>query len=117
MSRTYRDYIEDILRAVVDIEEFVEGLDYNSFAHDRKTAYAVVRALEIIGEATKRIPEEVKSRAPELPWRYMARMRDKLIHHYHGVDLEMVWLVVKEELPKIKEPLEKLLSEYGEDER
>jgi uncharacterized protein with HEPN domain len=47
----------------------------------------------------------------------MARMRDKLIHHYHGVDLEMVWLVVKEELPKIKEPLEKLFSEYGEDER
>lgn len=117
MSRTYKDYIEDILRAITDIENFTEGLDFDSFVHDRKTVYAVMRALEIIGEAAKKVPDEVRARAPELPWRYMARMRDKLIHHYHGVDLEMVWLVVKEELPKVRKPLKKLLTQYGEDER
>uniref|UniRef100_UPI00262F28BC HepT-like ribonuclease domain-containing protein n=1 Tax=Thermococcus sp. TaxID=35749 RepID=UPI00262F28BC len=70
--------------------EFTSGMDFEDFSKDRKTQFAVIRALEIIGEAAKAIPEDFKKEHPKVPWREMAGMRDKLIHAYFGVDLHVV---------------------------
>jgi uncharacterized protein with HEPN domain len=96
------DYLRDILDAVEKIEEFTLGMEYAEFALDNKTIYAVVRALEIIGEATKQIPEPLRRKYATVPWREMARMRDKLIHQYFGVDLQVVWKTVRNDLTPLK---------------
>ena len=79
-KREYLDYFEDIQDALDKIETFTVGLDFESFAKDDKTTFAVIRALEIIGEAARKIPKAIRSRHPDVPWQDMAGMRDKLIH-------------------------------------
>ena len=93
MKRTYRDYVEDILSSIQEIEEFTGGMDIEDFVSDRKTVNAVIRSLEVMGEAVKKIPSYIRDKYSEIPWKYIAGMRDKLIHEYHGVDLEIVWEV------------------------
>ncbi len=89
-KRDYFDYFKDIQDALEKIKSFTAGLDYESFAKDDKTVFAVIRALEIIGEAARKIPKFIRTRYPALPWQDMAGMRDKLIHDYFGVDLRVV---------------------------
>ena len=108
--RNYEDYLQDIHEAIDKIEMFVQGMDYESFAKDDKTIFAVIRGLEIIGEATKKIPERVREQNPGVPWREMAGMRDKLIHDYIGVDTEVVWKTIKEDLRAVKLEISKLLE-------
>jgi uncharacterized protein with HEPN domain len=91
MKREFLDYVEDIVGAMSNSEEFVRGMKYEEFIKDQKTIYAVVRALEIIGEAVRKIPAPVRNRYPEIPWKNMAGMRNKLIHEYFGVNLRIVW--------------------------
>jgi len=79
MKRTYRDYIPDILSSIQEIEEFVEDMDFEEFVKDRKTVNAVIRSLEVMGEAAKKIPSEIRDKYPEIR-KYIAGMRDKLIH-------------------------------------
>jgi uncharacterized protein with HEPN domain len=111
MKREIRDYISDILESIKDVSDFTLNMDFKDFTNDRKTINAVIRSLEIIGEAAKKIPDDLKNKYPDKPWKQMAGMRDKLIHEYHGVDLEIVWKVIKDELP----PLEKQIHEiWGE---
>ena len=93
------------------MEEFAREINYASFVLDRRTVNAVIRSLEVMGEAAKRIPEEIRRKYPDIPWKRMAGMRDKLIHEYAGVDLETVWDAITEELPPLKPLLEKLAGE------
>ncbi len=109
--RDPRPYLRDILEAGRDAQQFVAGMSQGEFETDRKTVFAVTRALEIVGEATKRIPEEIRELARDVPWRSMGGMRDVLIHFYTGVDLAVVWTTVQEELPVITSKVSELLSE------
>ncbi len=114
MRRDFRDYLEDILNAIDETAEFTQGHSFESFTQDRKTINAVVRSLEVLGEAAKRIPENLRAKAPDVPWRYMAGMRDKLIHEYFSVDIRIVWTVIKEELPPLRPSIFNLLSKHQE---
>ena len=111
MKRDYKLFIKDIVDAIESIEEFVAGMNFEEFKNDDKTVSAVVRKLEIIGEATKNIPDEIKEKYPMLPWKEMAKIRDKLIHGYFVVDFEIVWKVIKEELPLLKSEIRRILHE------
>lgn len=111
MRRDYRDYLQDMLTAIDEVAEFTEGISFEAFTQDRKTVNAVVRSLEVLGEAAKSIPEDLRANAPGVPWKYMAGMRDKLIHRYFGVDLSIVWTVVKDELPPLRPDIECLMSQ------
>jgi uncharacterized protein with HEPN domain len=113
MSREFGDYLADILGAMREVEEFTRGMDFEALAADRKTANAVIRSLEVMGEAAKRIPEEVRQRHPGVPWLGMAAMRDKLIDEYSRVDLATVWTVVREELPPVRPHVETAAADLG----
>jgi len=110
MKRDYRDYLQDIVTAVKEVTEWTDGLSFQQFTQDRKTVNAVIRSLEVIGEAAKRIPDDLRAKAPDIPWKYMSGMRDKLIHEYFGVDLSIVWTVVKDELPPLLPEIENLIT-------
>lgn len=98
-ARSYADFLDNIRSAAGKALGFVAGMDFAAFAADDRTVFAVVRALEIVGEAAKRIPADVRDRHPGVPWRPMSRMRDKLIHDYTSVNLAVVWKTVTEDLP------------------
>ncbi len=100
--RDERTYIEDILEAIEAIGRFIEGMDFNAFFKDDKTVSAVLRKLEIIGEATKKISEKTKAANPDTPWRAAAGMRDRLIHAYFEVEEEIVWMTVQKSLPLLR---------------
>ena len=111
MAREYEDYLADLLDAIKKIEDFIVGLEFETFKKDEKTIFAVIRALEIIGEATKHVPDDIRIQYQEVPWKDMAGMRDVLIHDYFGVDEETVWLTVKEKIPEIKPLINKIMAE------
>jgi len=111
MKKKYGDYIEDIVDSMNKGEKFTEKMSYQDFIKDEKTIFAVVRTLEIIGEATKNIPEYLRKKYPEIPWKDMAGMRDRLIHEYFGIKLEVVWATVRVELPELKPKFQKILKD------
>lgn len=113
MKRNYTIFIKDIWKSIESIEEFVKELNYEDFKKDDKTVSAVIRKLEIIGEATKNIPKDIQKKHPKLNWRGMSGMRDKLIHEYFGVDTEILWEVIKEDIPSIKPLIKKILEEIS----
>lgn len=114
-ERTYVDYLEDIVEAAEKTSEFIDGMTFEQFARDDKTIYAVIRALEIIGEATRKIPPVIREAYPDVPWRAMAGMRDKLIHEYFGVNREVVWKTATEDIPALLSPIRHILKDVTPD--
>ena len=109
-QREYLDYLQDILDATRKARRFVADMEYDEFAADDKTLFAVVRALEVIGEATKKVPHSVRARYPTVPWRDMAGIRDKLIHEYYGVNLQVVWRTLQEDLPPLEAGIQQVIE-------
>ena len=113
MTRHVALYINDILQNMRDAEQFIEGMTYQQFADDKKTFNAVVRAIEVIGEAAKNVPPTLRDQYPAIPWKEMAGMRDKVTHFYFGVDREAIWLAVKERIPPLMPTIERILKDLN----
>ena len=103
-------YLKDILDAISDIEVFIANINEAEFYKNKEKKYAVVRALEIIGEAAKNLSKELREKHKEIPWKDIAGMRDKLIHSYFGIKWELVWETVKNKIPELKNQLLKISS-------
>lgn len=110
-GRQSTDYVNDILYAIRKIDEFTNGLTYEEFLEDEKTQFAVIRAIEVIGEATKNIPDSVKANYTSIPWRNISGMRDKLIHAYFGIDMDILWKTATEEIPVIEPKIKQIADE------
>lgn len=110
MSRDVTDYIQDVLDSITDIEAFVKGFHLDTFRQDKRTVYAVIRALEIMGEAVKHIPNTIRNENPDIPWKQIAGMRDKLIHAYFGVNVVTVWKSATRDVSELKRPFSRLLE-------
>ncbi len=110
-KREYLDFLKDIADAAGKAERFTEGMDAEGFAKSEMTVDAVARALEIIGEAAKNIPPEVKERHPGVPWKRMAGLRDVLAHGYFAVDLSRVWAITRKEIPALKTAITRVLED------
>jgi len=110
MSREPTLRLEDILEAADHIETYIEGFDYDAFIKDQRTVDAVVRNLEIIGEAVKHLPEEMTARFPDIPWRAIAGFRDILAHSYFRTEDSIVWDAAKNHTPPLAEAVKKLLA-------
>jgi uncharacterized protein with HEPN domain len=106
----YREALADILDACRKARTFVSELSKAQFMDDDKTRFAVVRAIEIIGEAARAVPAEERRRHPDIPWRAMAGMRDKLIHHYAAVNWAVVWRTIQEDLPALERQVRMILE-------
>lgn len=110
MFRDYRNCLEDILEAIASIREYTAGFSLQTFASDRKTIDAVIRNLEVIGEAVKAVPEPIRARHPEVEWKRVAGLRDILIHQYFGVNVKIVWDIVQNKLPSLEKSIRSLLA-------
>lgn len=107
-------YFTEILTAISDIEEFTRDMSFEQFTKDKKTKQAVVRCLEIIGGAANAIPQQIKDINPNIQWREIISMRNKVLHEYFGIDEEVIWQTISEDLLPLKEKILKLQNQTGE---
>jgi uncharacterized protein with HEPN domain len=112
-ERNWKLFIMDILESINKIEKYIEGLNYEQFVRDEKTKDAVVRNLEIIGEAANQIPKEIQQKFSNVPWAQIIAMRNRMIHGYFAIDYRIVWDIVKIDIPSLKKELELILQKGG----
>lgn len=110
MSRDHQVYLEDIVEAIQRVQNYSQGLNREQFSKDPKTMDAVIRNLEIIGEAVKKIPETLRIQHPDIEWKKIAGLRDILIHEYFGVDSEIIWDIVSQKLPGLSKRVQEILK-------
>ncbi len=110
-ERILLDYLNDIIESIADIKEFTAGMTRESFSIDKKTIKAVVRSLEVIGEAANKLPDDVRDGYPEISWQEIIGMRNRLIHEYFGVDLDIVWQTIEEDLKPLDNAVKKMVTE------
>ncbi len=106
------DYLQDVLEAIQRTLEYTGSITWQEFLVDHKTQDAVIRNLEVIGEATKKISDNIQNRYPEIPWRDITGTRDRLVHHYFGVNLEIVWQIAKSDLPVLFTQIRNVLDKF-----
>jgi uncharacterized protein with HEPN domain len=111
------DYLEDIVEGAEKIDRFTDGMPYEAFERDEKTVTAVLRNLDVTGEAAKNVPEDVRREYSEVPWSEMAGMRDKLIHGYATIELDIVWTTVREDVPELVPALKAVMDDPDTEER
>ena len=110
------EFLSDALEAIKRINDYISGMDYKAFLEDLKTRDAVLRNLEVIGESSKNIKDDFRELYPNVPWKEMSGLRDKLIHHYFGVNFEIVWTIIHDELPGVKKNINTILNEISSEE-
>jgi uncharacterized protein with HEPN domain len=113
MIRKFKLYIQDIIDSIINLQEYTNGMNFEEFRKDKKTIDAVIRNFEIIGEATKNVPDEIRNKHNSIPWKDMAGMRDKLIHQYFGVKINVVWAGINE-LKAYQNELYRIIAEEEE---
>ena len=109
--RNWRLRVEDIVTAAESIEDYIRGMTFDGFCQDKKTVDAVVRNLEVIGEAARHVPDEVRNRFRDIAWADMSDMRNVLIHEYFGVDLPILWKTIRSDRPPLVPALKAVLSQ------
>lgn len=112
-NRSYRLYLEDMKLSMLRIAEYIDGLDHEAFKHDYKTVDAVVRNFEIIGEAAKNLPSDLREKYPAVPWLEMYYLRNRISHEYFGIDYEILWDVAKNHLPANLQDIEKIILDQS----
>jgi uncharacterized protein with HEPN domain len=111
-KRDWKLFVEDILESIELIENYVMNMDFEDFRNDRKTIDAVVRNFEVIGEAAKNIPDEIKSEFQDIDWKGMIGLRNRIAHEYFGISLTVVWTIVVQELPRLKDQMKQILKKH-----
>ncbi|MDX2040861.1 MAG: DUF86 domain-containing protein [Acidobacteriota bacterium] len=111
MHRDYKTYLDDIDEAIGKIGRYTAGLTFETLADDEKTLDAVIRNLQIIGEAVKNVPDEIRQQYPETEWKKIAGVRDILIHRYFGIDLEIIWDIIQNKLPLLANQIRQILAD------
>jgi uncharacterized protein with HEPN domain len=115
MKRTYTDYVQDVIDNCDLAARFVAGVDFDRFQADAEKIYAVLRALTIIGEAARQIPKNLRDRYPDIPWSKAAATRDRVVHGYFGIDVQVIWNTVHEDLPPLKHAAQAMLADLESD--
>jgi len=106
-------YLQDILESIQQIEEYLDGINENEFYQNSEKQDAVLRRLEIIGEAVKHISDDIRNEYDQIPWRKIAGMRDIIIHEYFGVTLSMIWVVTQRDLPDLKSKIKDIINDQS----
>ena len=115
MTKRYcQDYLKDIEQAIRLALEFTQDMDFDSFCQDTKTIFAVTRAIQIVGEAVKKIPDNIRQQYPQIPWKDVTKMRDKVTHQYFAVKLDVVWDTVQQEIPLLQTLIADILENFSE---
>ncbi len=109
-KRGDKEWLEDILLACENILAYKEGYDFDMFLQDRKTQDAILRNIEIIGEAVKKLSDNLKSKYESVEWNEIAKTRDKLIHAYFGVDLDVVWDIINQDIPELRIQIKEIIE-------
>ena len=105
--------LNDNRQAIDRIEQYIENLSFDAFSKDQKSVDAVVRNLEIIGEAASRLPDELKEKYSEIEWYKVVGLRHRIVHEYFGIDLEIIWQILQKDLPELKQKIMQIISEEG----
>ncbi len=108
-DRNDKLYLEDIYSSIQKMEKYIKGMTFDDFEKDNKTIDAVIRNLEILGEASKNLSPITRKQTPDIPWRSMIAVRNKVIHEYFGIDYEILWRTIKDDLPAVKKVIKLLL--------
>lgn len=111
MKKINRYHFDDILNYSKDAVNFIENITYEEFTKDKKTLFAVIRAIEVVGEASNRVSEEIKEKYPNIPWIEMRGLRNRIVHNYDDIDYQILWNVIKNELPVLINKIEEIIDE------
>lgn len=113
-ERQLSEFLQDILDTIADIEIFTDNVEFEAFQANREKVLAVVKSIEILGEAVKKVPDDIRSQYPDLPWKSIAGMRDVLVHEYWGIDVNIIWATVQEGLPPLKVAIAEIATDVSE---